>query len=294
MTPTRLETVVVDKSPRWFERNRVAMIDVDGFIGSEHAAWMAFGGTSAADVKEKLMLAAEDDRVKAVVLRINSPGGEASASDMIYEEVVRFKEDTHKPVVAMLMGTAASGGYYIACSADYIVCAPTAVVGSVGVIVEFLNVEGLFGKIGLRTEVIKSGEMKDIGSPTRALTAKERELLQGLNRELFNQFVKAVREGRPKMTDDQIAAISDGRVVPPQDAVKLNLVDEVGYPDDAIDEARSRAGIESADVILYRPFPNYNNNVYARSDVGALLQSGMEFFLRQRGPTFLYLWSPGN
>ena len=293
LTPTKLERVVVQKSPRWFETNRIALVDVDGFIGSGVLAWFTGGGTTVADVKEKLNLAAEDGGVRAVVLRINSPGGEASASDMIHQEVLRFKEKTNKPVIAAFTGTATSGAYYVACAADYIVASPTSVTGSVGVIMQFVNVEGLYGKIGLRSEVIKSGKMKDIGSPTRMLTPEERAVLQGINTALFEQFLQAVRKGRPNMTREQVDVIREGSVVSAQEAERLNMVDGIGYLEEAIAKARERAGIRAADVILYRAFPTYNSNIYARPGVDLLVEGGMEFLLRRHGPTFLYLWSPG-
>jgi protease-4 len=287
-----LERVVVEKSDRWVERNRIALVDISGFIASESGFWTMFGGTSVADVQQKLELAGADSRVRAVVLRINSPGGEASASDVIYQEVLRFKEKTGKPVVAALMGTAASGGYYVALSADRIVASPTTITGSVGVIMDLINMEKLYGKLGLQSVVIKSGEKKDIGSPTRPMTPEEREILQGLNRALFDQFVAVVRERRRGMDAQQLKTVSDGRVVSAQEALQLNLVDRVGYLRDAIQVARELANIESADVILYRAAPSYNSNIYAQASTGLLLEEGLNMLLLRRGPTFLYLWAP--
>jgi protease-4 len=275
--------------------NRIAVVDVNGFIESEPGFWsLLAAATSVADVKQKLRLAADDGRVRAVVLRINSPGGEASASDMIYEEVRHFKEETRKPVVAALMGTAASGGYYVALSSDRIVANPTCITGSVGVVMDLLNIEGLYGKIGLQSVVIKSGDKKDIGSPTRKLTEEERAILQSVNRALFDRFLDTVRAGRPKMDDAQRAAISDGRIFTAQQALKLDLVDSVGYLSDAIAAARDLAGITHADVVLYRPSPSYNSNIYAKSGADLLFEGGLELLLRGQSPAFLYLWSPGS
>jgi protease-4 len=288
-----LERVVVEKSGHWLELNRIALIDVSGFIASESGFWTTFGGTSVADVQQKLQLAAADSRVCAVVLRINSPGGEASASDVIYQEVMRFKEKTGKPVVAALMGTAASGGYYVALSADCIVASPTTVTGSVGVIMDLVNIEKLYGKLGLQSVVIKSGEKKDIGSPTRPMTPEERDLLQGLNCALFNQFLAVVRERRRAMDEPQLKTASDGRIMGAQDALQLNLVDRVGYLRDAIQLACGLAKVEHADVVLYRATPSYNSNIYAQASVEMLLEEGLNMLLLRRGPTFLYLWAPG-
>jgi protease IV len=288
-----LQRVVVERSDRWVESNRIALVDVGGFIASESGLWTLLGGTSVADVQQKLQLAAGDSRVRAVVLRINSPGGEASASDTIYQEVLRFKEKTGKPVVAALMGTAASGGYYVALSADRIVATPTTITGSIGVIMNLINTERLYGKLGLQPVVIKSGEKKDIASSTRPMTSEEREILQGLNRALFDQFVAVVRERRQAMNEEQLKIVSDGRVMSAREALQLNLVDRVGYLRDAIQEARDLAKIESADVILYRPEAGYNSNIYAHAGTGLLLEEGLNMLLLRRGPTFLYLWAPG-
>jgi protease-4 len=287
-----LQRVVVEKSDHWVEMNRIALVDVGGFIASESGFWTFLGGTSVSEVQQKLELAAADSRVCAIVLRINSPGGEASASDMIYQEVMRFKERTGKPVVAALMGTAASGGYYVALSADRIVASPTTITGSVGVIMDLVNIEKLYGKLGLQSVVIKSGEKKDIGSPTRPMTPEEREILQGLNTALFNQFLAVVRERRSGMNAEQLKIVSDGRVVSAPDALKLDLVDRVGYLRDAIKEACDLAKIESADVVLYRPTPSFNTNIYAQASTGLLLEEGLNMLLLRHGPTFLYLWAP--
>jgi len=289
--PTRVEEVLVRPSSRWFELNRVALIDVGGFIGTDTG--FLRGGTSVADVKEKLKRAADDGRVKAVVLRINSAGGTAAASDMVCQEVLKFKQDTGKPVVAALMGTAASGGYYVALGADRIVALPTTVTGSIGVALRLFNVEGLFGKLGLRSEVIKSGQKKDIASMFRPMTPEERQVLQGVISALFDRFRQTLRARRPQVTDADLEKISDGRILTAQQALELHLVDRIGYLDDAIDEAIRLAGIPDADVILYRAFPSYNQNIYALSPgSGNGLEEGMGRLLGERQPAFLYLWTP--
>jgi len=289
-----MRAVTVRESPRWFEPNRVALVDVNGFIGSEGGLLPPFVGTPLADVREKLERAAEDDRVKAIVLRIDSPGGEVTASDMVYREIVRFKEETGKPVVASLQGTAASGGYYVALSADRIVAAPTSVTGSVGVIIRLLNVAEFFQKIGLESQVVKSGEKKDMASATRDLTDEEMEILQGVTDQMFARFIGTVRRNRPGMTEEQLELISDGRILTADEALELNMVDEVGYLDEAIDLSFRMADIKNADIILYRPFPDYNTNIYAQAaQQPGVLEQGMKALLRRGGPAFLYLWSPG-
>jgi protease-4 len=292
--PTHLQEVIVAESPAWFEWNRIALIDVEGYIGTESGAIFRSGVTSVADVKEKLDIATRDRRIKAVVLRVNTPGGEAAASDMIHQEIIRFRAGTGKPVVAALMGTAASGGYYVACAADSIMAQPSTVTGSIGVIMHFANAEGLFEKIGVRSEVIKSGELKDIGSPMRGMTSEERRILQQVNNALFARFIEVVRDGRRLMTDEQIAAVSNGRIFTAAEARDLNMVDGIGYLDDAIALARALAGIQTADVVHYRVYPDYNSNIYAALAGSQLLQKGFSAVLDRSGPAFLYLWSPGD
>jgi len=289
-----LRRVTVKKSKRWFETNRIALIDVDGFIASGNM-WSWLGGTTVADVKEKLQRAADDHRVVAVILRINSPGGEAAASDTIYQEIRAFKKETGKPVVAVLMGTAASGAYYVACAADRIVAQPTCVTGSIGVIMRFYNLEGLYYRIGLREEVVKSGELKDIGSSSRQPTPRELALLQNLVHTLYKKFLAAVKEGRPEISPEVFETIADGRPLTAEEALKYGLVDRIGYVDDAIEDALSMADVGGADVILYRHSLSYNANVYAgNAPTGGLFEKALDAFIRRRGPTLLYLWDPGG
>ncbi len=286
--------VIVERSPRWIEFNRIAIIDIDGFISNEKPSWYGGSGTTVADVKEKLRRAENDSFVKAVLLRINSPGGEVTASDMLYQEVLTFKGRSGKPVVAVVMGLGASGAYYVACAADHIVVAPTGVTGSVGVVMHFLNVQGLFGKIGLSTGVVKSGEKKDIASPTRAMTEEERALLQEINNAMFARFEAVVRANRPRMTDEAWAVIRDGRIFVGEQALELHLVDTVGYMSDALDVALRLADISAADVILYRAFPHYNTNIYAGSDGDRWqMTRALDMLLKRHGAAFLYVWSPG-
>jgi len=285
-----LRTVVVEPSPRWIEWNRIALIDIDGFIASGDVG-LLFTGVTVADVKERLRRAAKDDGVVAVVLRINSPGGEAAASDVIYREIQAFRRDSGKPVVAWLMGVAASGGYYVACAADRIVAAPSTITGSIGVIMKFYNVEGLFRKVGVSSEVIKSGEHKDIGSMTRPMTPEERAVLEGLNRALYERFVDAVRQGRPTMADADFARVADGRPLTAAEAREMHLVDQIGYLDEAIALAKEMAGVREADVIMYKPQGVVNANIYTAQSPG-LLEKALDALAARQGPLFLYLWEP--
>lgn len=290
--PAQLHEVVISDSRAFFERNRIALIDVEGFIGMESGN-MFKSATSVADVKEKLEKAERDGRVKAVVLRINTPGGEVTASDMIHQEIIQFRKKSGKPVVAALMGTATSGGYYVACAANKILAQPSTVTGSVGVIMYYMNTEKLMGKIGVRPEVIKSGELKDIGSPVREMTVEERKILEEVNDSLFAGFLDVIRKGRPAMSEEQIAVVKDGRILTAQQALQLNMIDGIAYLDDAIESARAMAGIKTSDVVRYRVYPDYNSNIYAALAGSQLLRLGLSL-VDHSGPAYLYLWSPGE
>jgi len=300
-----LRETVAERSPRWIELNKVAIIDIDGFISGGGGRLWGLMGSSVADVKQRLDKAAEDGRVVAVVLRVDSPGGEATAADIIHRELRSFRASTRKPVVACMTGIGASGGYYVSLGADRIVAHPTCVTGSVGVIMHLLNVEGLYGKIGLRPVTIKSGEKKDMASPTRAMTEAERKILESINRSLYERFLDVVRESRPQMTPEQIEQIADGRVVTASQALDLGMVDQVGYLDEAVALAKDMAGVREANVVIYRSFPHVNRNIYAKAqaeEVSAAspgqgltdaLRRGVQAVLGNRGPRFLYLWAPG-
>ena len=290
--PPQIREEIVTHSPRRLERNRVALIEVEGFLGWGGGGTKLLGGTGVADVRERLQRAATDERVRAVVLRINSPGGEVGACDAMHQDVLRFRRTTGKPVVAACVDLAASGGFYVACACDQIVAAPTSVIGSVGVVMHLFNAEGLMQKIGLRASVIKSGEMKDIGSPTRTMTPPEQQVMQGVIDSLFARFQEVVRQGRPAMNDADVLAISDGRIVTAAEAQRLHMVDQAGYLDDALALSMRLAGIKSADVILYRSRGGANSNIYAAYGPGDLLALRGLDLLRSQGPGFLYLWAP--
>lgn len=190
----------------------------------------------------------EDGGVKAIVLRIDSPGGGVGASQEIYQEVVKARGV--KPVVASFGGVAASGGYYVACGADKIVANPGTITGSIGVVMQFANLEELFKKIGYKGYVIKSGPNKDIGSPFREMTPEERELLQEVIDTVHRQFVRAVAEGR-KIPVEQIMPIADGRIFTGEQAQAMGLVDQLGNLEDTIDLAATMGGIKGKPSVIY-------------------------------------------
>ena len=214
---------------------RIALVRVEGPI------------LDSKDVIDELKTYVKDPSIKAIVLRIDSPGGAVAPSQEIYEEI--RKAVTKKKVVVSMGSVAASGGYYIAAPATRIVANPGTLTGSIGVIMEIPNVEGLMNKIGVKTEVIKSGRHKDIASVFRGIKKEEREILQGVLDNVHEQFIKAVAGGR-KMLIEDVKRIADGRVFTGEQALKAGLVDEIGNLEDAIKSAAKLAGIKGEPAVV--------------------------------------------
>lgn len=190
----------------------------------------------------------ETGGIKAVVVRIDSPGGGVAPTQEIFEEIEKLKKK--KPVIASLGGVAASGGYYIASACDRVVANPGTLTGSIGVIMELGNVEELLKKIGLKGYNVKSAPHKDIGSPLRPLSAEEKAILQSLVDNVHGQFVRAVARGR-RMTEDKVKELADGRIYSGEQAKGLGLVDVLGNMEDAIDLAADRGGIKGAPQVVF-------------------------------------------
>ncbi len=217
------------------------------------------------EVVSQLRLAARDKDVRAVILKINSPGGSVTASDILFNEIRNFKKRTGAKVVAAMMGVAASGGYYLALPADYILAHPTTVTGSVGVIFVRPQVAGLMHKIGVGVQVNKSGKLKDMGSPFRAATAQEEKILQDLTDRLGDRFVDLVAKYR-HLDPKAAAEIATARVYLANEALALGLVDGVGYLDEALAVARKQAGLPpDAKVVVYRRTEYPDDNIYNTS-----------------------------
>jgi protease-4 len=217
-------------------KDKVVVVKIEGVI------------TDSGPVIEKLDKIKNNDDVKAVVLRIDSPGGSVAPSQEIYKELIKLREK--KTIVASFGSVAASGGYYIASAAHKIIANPGSITGSIGVIIEFANIEELIGKIGLKSVVIKSGKYKDILSPTRELESAERGLIQGVIDSIHSQFIDAVALGRG-MEREKVAAIADGRIFSGEQAKEQGLVDELGNLQDAIKRAAEIAGIEGEPKVIY-------------------------------------------
>ena len=278
-------------------KDKVLLIDVSGTITSEDeraALGIGVRQNTVSRIEAELERAEKDDRVKAIVLRINSPGGTVTASDILYRRLTRFREERKVPIVAQFMDTAASGAYYVALSADEIVAHPTTITGSIGVLFTAVSVEELLDKIGVENETVKTGAKKDIASPLRKMTSEERALLERLLGEMQARFVGLVRERRPALTPEVDGLMVDGRVFSAGQALEGKLVDRIGYLEDSIEIAKRRAGLTEAKVILYRRGDEYAEGIYSRGALAAPQVNLIHFDLSALlpGPRFLYLWQP--
>ncbi len=214
---------------------KVALVRIDGPI------------IEAKSIVDEIDGYAKDNSIKALVLRVNSPGGGVVPSQEIYDEVKRAA--AQKKVVVSMGSLAASGGYYISAPANKIIANPGTITGSIGVIMEVPNVKALMDKIGVKTEVIKSGKHKDIASPFRDIGKEERDILQGVMDDVHEQFIAAVSEGR-KMPVDKVREIADGRIFSGRQAIKAGLVDELGDLDYTIKTAAKMAGIKGEPEVI--------------------------------------------
>ncbi len=220
--------------------DRIGVVEIKGVI------------TQSANVIEQLQRYLDDDGVKAIILRIDSPGGGVGPSQEIYREVIKAKTKTGKKVLVSMGSVAASGGYYIACASDLIVANGGTITGSIGVVVEFTNLEDLLKKIGVKGFVLKSGEHKDIGSPFREMSPEEKKILQDVVDNTHQQFIQAVATGR-KLDRAKVAEIADGRIFTGEQAKQLGLVDRLGNLQDTIDIAAQMVGIVGKPSVIYPP-----------------------------------------
>jgi protease-4 len=262
-------------SGRFAFGDKIAIVEIRGVIAQ------------SSGIIEEIHEYLDDDSVKAIILRIDSPGGGVGPSQEIHREILKVKEK--KKIVTSMGSVAASGGYYIASASDLIVANPGTITGSIGVIMEFTNIEELFKKIGIKGVVVKSGELKDMGSPFREMTPDEKRIIQDVIDNVHQQFIKAVADGR-KLDRSRVTQIADGRIMTGEQAKQLGLVDQIGNLDDAIDATARLVGIEGKPNIVYPKKKFSIWELLIRETVSAVLKTLQEkgFELNYR----LGLWSP--
>ncbi|MEO8377450.1 MAG: signal peptide peptidase SppA [Candidatus Sumerlaeota bacterium] len=304
LPPAEFQEVTVRGGSR---SQKILMLDVDGVITSGAGEGNPLFGTEQSTVNqvtEKLAKARRDKSIKAVILRVDSPGGGVTASDVIYQKLKKFKADTNLPIYVSMLDLAASGGFYISMAGDELYVHPTTITGSIGVIAMFPQFEGLGEKIGVYMEILKSGENKDLTGGFKNMTEGQRAILQQMIDEMYGRFVSVVHEGRPKLEESKIRELADGRIYTAQQAVDNGLVDGVKYTDEVVDLARQHIGNLKARVVMYRKTNAQKfDSVYAKMPNPApeakvaptnisLLNIDAKALVQQGNPIFNYLWVP--
>lgn len=247
--------------------------------------------TDAKPVIDNLDKFSKDDTIKAIILRIDSPGGAVAPSQEIYDRVISLKKE--KKIVASMGTTAASGGYYVACAADKIVANPGTLTGSIGVIMHFTNMEDLLKKIGVKAEAIKSGRYKDSGSPFREMTKEEKALLQGVIEDVHDQFVEVVAANR-KLPKEKLQDLADGRVFTGRQALKAGLVDYLGGIEYASTIVAELAGIEGKPELIYPREEKFSIFRYLMEETLQMVRKELKEEGTGPGLSYLYLSSRGN
>jgi protease-4 len=272
----------------------VAVVDVDGLLLDSDATGLgSLGENPVAIFRERLDAIEHNRRVRAVVLRIHSPGGSVTATDIMWRDLAAFKARTHLPVVACLMDVAAGGGYYLATGADCIVAHPTSVTGAIGCILNVYNLQDLMAQFNIIGVPIKSGKNVDLGSPVKAIDDAGRKLLQDMADEFHQRFRNVVLSRRPQV-DGRLASTFDGRVFTASQAMGLHLIDQIGYLDDAVQFASNMAGLNYSEVVFYHRHGDPALSPYSTTPNTPLQDKILHINIpgidRSRLPNFLYLW----
>lgn len=278
---------------------KVLLLDITGIISereSKGGPLRAGEPSMLSDIRESLRKAEKDRDIRAVIVKINSPGGTVTASDVIYHELLEFKARTRIPVHACIVGVGASGAYYAAMAADRVWAHPTSVTGSIGVITMKFTVEELLRKVGVEEETLKTGDKKDLLSPFRKSTPEERALVQALIDQMHARFVDVVMLGRHGLlTRDEVARLADGRVYSAKQALDAKLIDGIGYLDDVIADIRKASGAGEVRIVRYLRPGGYQGSIYAEAAAQASLADMLAGAITgggtmQEGTNILYLW----
>lgn len=282
--------------------DKILVIPIAGVISEESSdSFLGLREESmVSQIVSILQKAEEDDDIKGIILKIDSPGGTVTASDIIYKELLKYKNQSEVPIVSLYMDVAASGAYYISMATDHIMAHPTTVTGSIGVIMSNLNVKGGLEKLGIKDTSITSGRNKSIGSPLRDMTGEQQQILQSIVDDLYGRFFTIVDKGRPKLNATSLRPLCDGRIYTAKQAKQNGLIDSIGYFQDMVKKLTSMSEFKRDDpdkepsVIIY----NYRN-----AEVEHIYQAGFKtqktglaylinkLSTRAQGPKFMYLWN---
>lgn len=287
------ETIIEKGDPN----KKVLVLDVEGVIqdtGDVSSPFMNQGGYHHDNFLAMLDQAQRDKSVKALVLKVNSPGGGVVESAEIHKKLMDFKKKTKKPLYVSMGTMAASGGYYISTAADKIYAVPDTLTGSLGVIMQGINYSGLAEKYGVKFETIKSGPYKDIMSPSREMTEQERNIMQTLVNNAYSGFVSVIKDGR-NLPEERVREIADGRIYDGRQAKQLGLVDELGYLEDTIEDVKKTASLKNAQVVEYDQIFSLSSIISAKSQQllsdDVELTSLMKMLSKPNSPRLMYLYA---
>jgi len=277
--------------------NKILVIDISGVIGEQQKEPLFTTQTTRpsgiALIKEQLQYAKERSDIKAILLRIDSPGGEVTKTDIIYHELLKFKEQTQKPIIAVILSVGASGAYYLSMAADKIIAHPTSMVGSIGVILLHFNAGGLLEKIGVKEDTITAGKFKNMGSPTRAMSEDERQIFQNLLDATHQRFKEIIQKGRT-LPSEKVDQFADGRIFTAKQALDYQMIDQIGYLDDAIQQTKEAAKIKDAQIIILKRPGDYKASIYSQFDGSPMKINLVNFdfgsILKGQSPSIMYLW----
>ena len=277
---------------------KILLVNVDGVINNQKDRTFS-GNTLRLGMVEKIKSiiekAEKDDEIKALLIKINSPGGTVTASDIILHLLNTYKESSNVRIYIQVMDLAASGGYYIALAGDEIIAHPTSLIGSIGVIALKVNLKELMAKIGVSWEIVKSGDKKDFMSPFRSFTKEERELFQGAIDRLHNRFVKLIAKNRSALDISQVRPLADGRVFDAIQAKDLKLIDHIGYVTDTVRRIKSDLNNSNLKLVTYHRNNDFQGNIYTQLQKPTsfnLINLDLGFNPKVLSPYFLYMWSP--
>jgi len=277
---------------------KILLVNVDGVINNKKDRTLS-GSTlrlgMVEDIRSIVDKAEKDDNIKALLIKINSPGGTVTASDIIFHLLKTYKEKSKVRIYIQVMDLAASGGYYIALAGDEIIAHPTSLIGSIGVIALKVNLQGFMSKVGVSWEIVKSGDKKDFMSPFRAFTKEERELFQGAIDRLHNRFVTLIAKNRSSLDISEVRSLADGRVFDAEEAKGLHLIDHIGYVTGTLDRIKSDLNNSSLKLVTYHRNDDFQGNIYSQFQKPTsfnLINLDLGFNPNLLSPYFMYIWSP--
>lgn len=281
--------------------DKILVIPIDGVISNEQKSSGFFSpkqDSMIAKTVAMLKKASKDSNIKGVLLKIDSPGGTVTGSDLLYKEILNFKKQTNLPVVSLFAKVTASGGYYVAMASDYIVAQPTNITGSIGVVMQSINAKEGLEKIGVKDQSILSGRNKAIGSSLREMTEEQKQILQSVVDDLYGRFFQVVVRGRKNLTPKQIRPLADGRIFTSNQAKKHGLVDQIGYLEDAVKSLMKRpnykksSGNNDPKVVTYTNIKREEINIYQVHNEGSQPNTLVEYLNNRFDRKFMYLWTP--